>query len=252
MRSLHLRIESSVCALFKVSITHSRAIKLGAIADIYTANNILSGYTKCREFCVAHKMFDEMPQRDTVSWNTMIAGYVNYGNLETAWEILRTMKRCGFDFDGYTFGSILKGVACAYRLDLGQQVHSMIVKMGYVGNLYSGSALLDMYAKCERVDDAYVVFECIPERNCVSWNALIAGYVQVGDRGTALWLLDCMEWEGVKVDDGTFAPLLTLLDDAEFYKLTMQIHGKIVKHGLEFHNILCNALITSYSECGSI
>ncbi|GMY29146.1 putative pentatricopeptide repeat-containing protein At3g25970 [Fagus crenata] len=102
------------------------------------------------------------------------------------------MKRCGFDFDGYTFGSILKGVACAYRLDLGQQVHSMIVK------------------------------------------------------------IDCMEWEGVKVDDGTFAPLLTLLDDAEFYELTMQIHGKIVKHGLEFHNILCNALITSYSECGSI
>nr|POE97929.1 putative pentatricopeptide repeat-containing protein [Quercus suber] len=163
------------------------------------------------------------------------------------------MKRRGFDdFDGYTFGSILKGIACAYRFDLGQQVHSMVVKMGYVGNVYSSSALLDMYAKCERVEDAYVVFQSIPERNSVTWNALIAGYVQVGDRETAFWLLDYMEWEGIKVDDGTFAPLLTLLDDADFYRLTMQIHCKIVKHGLVFHNTVCNALITSYSECGSI
>ena len=253
MRPLHSRIESWLCALFKVSITHCRAIKLGDIADVYTANNILSGYTKCRELCIAHKLFEGMPQRDTVSWNTMIAGCVNCGNFETAWEILRTMKRRGFgDFDGYTFGSILKGIACAYRFDLGQQVHSMIVKMGYVGNVYSSSALLDMYAKCQRVEDAYVVFQCIPERNSVTWNALIAGYVQVGDRGTAFWLLDYMEWEGIKVDDGTFAPLLTLLDDADFYKLTIQIHCKIVKHGLVFHNTVCNALITSYSECGSI
>ena len=252
MRPLHSLIESSAYASFKVLVNHCWAIKLGAVADIYAANNILCGYTKCRDLSVAHKLFEEMPHRDTVSWNTMIGGYINYGNFEIAWEFLRTMKRYGFYFDGYTFGSILKGVACAYRLDLGQQVHSMIVKMGYAGNVYSASALLDMYAKCGRVEDAYVVFQCIPEPNSVSWNALIAGYVQAGDRGTAFWLLDCMEREAVKPDDGTFAPLLTLLDDADSYKLTMQIHSKITKDGRAFYNTMCNALITSYSECGSI
>ncbi|PQQ18785.1 putative pentatricopeptide repeat-containing protein [Prunus yedoensis var. nudiflora] len=166
-------------------------------------------------------MFDDMRQRDTVSWNTMIAGHVNYGNFEAAWEILREMKRCGFDFDGYTFGSILKGVACAYRCDLGEQVHSMVVKTGYAGNVYSGSALLDMYAKCGRVEEAYVVIDSLPER-------------------------------GVKLDDGAIAPILTLLDDAEFYKSTMQIHCKILKHGLDCKSTVCNATITSYSECGSI
>ncbi|KAB1204776.1 hypothetical protein CJ030_MR8G027377 [Morella rubra] len=193
-----------------------------------------------------------MPYRDTVSWNTMISGHVNFGNLEIAWEVLRAMKRHRFEFDGYTFGSILKGVACAYRLDLGEQVHSMILKMGYAGNVYSCSALLDMYAKCERVENAYMVFQRIPERNAVSWNALIAAYVQAGDLGTVFWLFDCMEQEGVKVDDGTFSPLLTSLDDPEFYKLATQIHGKIIKHGLAFNNTVCNALLTSYSECGSI
>ncbi|CAB4296497.1 unnamed protein product [Prunus armeniaca] len=252
MRALHSLLGSTVNALCKVSITHCREIKLGLLADVYYGNNILNGYARCHDFFLAHKMFDDMPQRDTVSWNTMIAGHVNYGNFEAAWEILKEMKRCGFDFDGYTFGSILKGVACAYRCDLGEQVHSMVVKTGYADNVYSGSALLDMYAKCRRVEEAYVVFDSLPERNSVSWNALIAGFVQVGDRKTAFWLMNCMEQEGVKLDDGAIAPILTLLDDAEFYKSTMQIHCKILKHGLDCKSTVCNATITSYSECGSI
>lgn len=252
MRSSLSVVESSANALFKVLITHSRAVKSGTVTDIYLANNILNGYSRTQQFGLAHKLFDEMLSRDTVSWNTMIAGYVNSGNLEIAWEFLTSMRRFGFELDGYTFGSILKGIASSHQWDIGQQVHSMIIKMGCAGNIYSGSALLDMYAKCERVEEAYVVFEHMPERNSVSWNAIIAGYVQVGDRGTALWLFDCMEQDGVKPDDGTIAPLLTVLDDVEFYKSTMQIHGKSIKLGLEFSNTVCNATITSYSECGSI
>ncbi|XVF48236.1 hypothetical protein PTKIN_Ptkin03bG0173700 [Pterospermum kingtungense] len=251
-RPLNSLIESSAYAFYKVLTTHCCAIKLGTLADVYTANKILNAYTRCKELDIARKLFAEVPHRDTVSWNTMIAGFVNCGNLVTACEILKNMKICGFDFDGYTFGSLLKGAASSYRLKVGQQLHSMVVKMGYEENVYAGSALLDMYAKCENVEDAYMVFECLPEPNAVSWNALIAGFSQVGDRSTAFWLLDCMEKEGVRVEDGTFAPLLTLLDDVDFYKLTMQVHDKIIKHGLAFDNTVCNALITSYSECGSI
>lgn len=252
MRAFHSLVGSTVNALCKVSISHCREIKLGVLADVYCANNILNGYARCQELCLAHKVFDDMPHIDTVSWNTMIAGHVNYGDFEVAWKILRTMKRCGFDFDGYTFGSILKGVACALRYDLGQQVHSMIVKIGFASNVYSGSALLDMYAKCGRIEEAYMVFKFLPERNSVSWNALIAGYVQVGDRSTTFWLLNYMEQEGMQLEDGTIAPLLTLLDDAEFYKSIMQIHCKIIKHGMGCESTVCNATITSYSECGSI
>ncbi|MBA0847632.1 hypothetical protein Goshw_020776 [Gossypium schwendimanii] len=251
-RPLNSLIQSSAYAFYKVLTTHCHALKLGTLADVYTANKILNAYTRCKELHIARKLFDEIPHRDTVSWNTMIGGFVNCGNLETACKILKNMRRCDFDFDGYSFGSLLKGVASAYRLEVGQQLHSMVIKMGYEENVYAGSALLDMYAKCEKVEDAYTVFEYLPEPNSVSWNALIAGFSKVGDRSTAFWLLHCMEKEGVRAEDGTFAPLLTLLDDIEFYKLTIQIHGKIVKHGLAFDNTVSNAMITAYSECGSI
>ncbi|CAK7325025.1 unnamed protein product [Dovyalis caffra] len=248
------QVPCSFSILYNVFITHCQAVKSGNIAHIYVANNILSRYSKCDfvGLSLACKLFDEMPLKDTVTWNTMITGYVDSGNLGAAWEFLKSMKRRGFQADGYTFGSILKGVAHACRHDLGQQVHSLILKTGYQRNVYAGSGLLDMYAKCERVEDAYDVFQGMPMRTFVSWNALIDGFVQVGDRDTAFWLLDCMEKEGVRVEDGTFAPLLTLLDNDKFYNLTMQLHCKIIKHGLELYNALSNATLTAYSECGSL
>ncbi|KAL0312190.1 UNVERIFIED_CONTAM: putative pentatricopeptide repeat-containing protein [Sesamum radiatum] len=109
-----------------------------------------------------------------------------------------------------------------------------------------------MYAKCSRVEDADKVFKYMQERNTVSWNALIAGYAEMGNLQRCMELFLSMEMEGVRVDDATFAPLLTLLYDVELYELTRQLHGKIVKCGLEHENTVINATITAYAECGSI
>ncbi|GKV03109.1 hypothetical protein SLEP1_g15472 [Rubroshorea leprosula] len=168
MRSPNSLVGNLASAFFKVLTTHCCAVKLGTFVDIYSANNILNGYRRCKELGIAHKLFDEIPHKDTVSWNTLIAGYVNSGNLVTTWKILKVMKRCEFDVDGYTFESILKGVAYACRVDLGKQVHSIVVKTSYEENVYAGSALSDMYAKCQRVEDAHMVFECTSEPNSVS------------------------------------------------------------------------------------
>ena len=219
---------------------------------IYTANNILSEYAKCEQIRIAHKMFDEMSLRDVVSWNTMIAGFVNIGNFEFALEFLKSMKIYGLSVDRYSFGSMLKGVACVGYVEVGKQLDSIIVKMGYVGNVFASSALLDMYAECERVEDAFEVFKSLRIRNLVTWNALISGYAQVGDLGTAFWLFNCKALEGVKIDDGTFVQLLTLLDDPDLYKLTKQVHCKTMKHVFASDTIVCNAIITSYFEHGSI
>ncbi|KAF6165899.1 hypothetical protein GIB67_012796 [Kingdonia uniflora] len=232
--------------------THAFATKTGALVDIFIVNKILNGYVRAKDLTQAHQLFDETPHRDTVTWNTLVTGYVYIGHYERAVEVMKMMKRGGFDFDQYTFGSILKGVASMGCVKLGEQVHSSIVKTGYQGNVYSESALLDMYAKCNRMQEAYAVFECMPERNCVSWNALIAGYAQMGDIDGAFFLFDSMERENMMPDDATFASLLTLLNDPELLKVTTQIHAKIIKYGRAFDTTIINATITAYSECGDI
>ncbi|XP_026426396.1 putative pentatricopeptide repeat-containing protein At3g25970 [Papaver somniferum] len=237
---------------YGVSISHSEAIKSGTVVDTYIANNILSGYSKCKQINLARQLFEEITQRDIVSWNSMITGYVNLGKNNISWELFKAMKRDGFSYDQFTFGSILKGIAWINDLKAGKQVHSMIIKMGYEWNVFSASALLDMYSKCKRIQDAYQVFECIPEPNFVSWNALITGYAQIGDRETAFFLFDRMERHAIGPDDVTFSSLLTLLDDPKLYKVTMQIHAKMIKCGRLIDTAAHNATITSYSECGSI
>ncbi|KAK9058537.1 hypothetical protein SSX86_023379 [Deinandra increscens subsp. villosa] len=252
MRPLHNIFKTCESALSVIESTHCHIIKLGTIGDTYTANNLLGSYVKNRELQIALNLFNEIPQRDTVSWNSLIAGYVNNGILESAWAVLTRMKHCGFCFDGYTFGSILKGVASNDRLFAGQQVHTCMVKTGYEQNVYSGSALLDMYAKCGRVVDAHKCFDCMPDRNSVSWNALIAGYVETGDLFNSFGLFKSMHSEGVRLDDGTFSPLLTLFDSPDLYKLTMQFHCTIIKHGVSSDNAVFNATISAYSGCESI
>ncbi|KAL5723405.1 hypothetical protein ACHQM5_006811 [Ranunculus cassubicifolius] len=234
------------------SISHSQSIKQGTILDIYTANNILSSYTKCKDLFSAHNLFDEMPQRDTVTYNTLLTAHVNVGNHDTAIRFMKMMNIDGFNCDQYTFGSVLKGIACMGSVVLGEEVHAVIVKTGYERDVFAGSALLDMYCKCGRIRDGCKVFDCMPERNSVSWNALIGGFAQVGDRGNAFGLLGRMEREGVSPDDGTFASLLTLLDEPRYYKLTMQIHAKIIKFNRVYDITASNATITAYSECGSV
>jgi len=163
------------------------------------------------------------------------------------------MKRSGSDVDGYSFSRLLKGIASVKRFDLGEQVHGLVIKGGYECNVYVGSSLVDMYAKCERVEDAFEAFKEISEPNSVSWNALIAGFVQVRDIKTAFWLLGLMEMKAaVTMDAGTFAPLLTLLDDPMFCNLLKQVHAKVLKLGLQHEITICNAMISSYADCGSV
>ncbi|GAB2294749.1 hypothetical protein Dimus_028944 [Dionaea muscipula] len=252
MRPLRSAIKSSISLYHESAVRHCQTVKSGNFEDVHIGNKIISRYVKSGELNLAHDVFDGMSHKDVVSWNAMIAGYVNFGYFGVCFQLLSSMRRCGFGVDGYTFASVLKGIACLEEVDAGEQLHSLIIKMGYHTNVFTGSALLGMYAKCRRIDEACLIFARLTERNSVSWNSLIAGFVEESDTGTSFQLFCGMEDEGLKIDDGTIAPLLTLLDDAEFYKVTMQLHGKIVKHGLTSNNTVCNALISSYSECGSL
>lgn len=162
------------------------------------------------------------------------------------------MMAKGLSFDQYTLGCILKSVASAGQLEFGRQLHSLIVKSGLDGNVFSGSALVDVYAKCGRMGEAYSVFQIMPETNTVSWNALIAGHAGAGEADHAFQMFDRMEREGLMPDEATFASLLTIFDRAPYYHPMLRLHAKIIKYGRAIDAVVYNAAITAYSHCGSI
>lgn len=231
---------------------HIHMIRTGLYMDTYIANNLLNLYAKCGYFRDARQVFDEMLLRDLISWNVMIAGYTQHGFGEEALRTFGEMKRVDVMGNEFTFGSVLRASAGLEALEQGRQIHANVIKTGYQFDVYAGSALLDMYAKCGRIRDAHAVFERIEDPNVVSWNALIAGYGQNG-HGEEVFQLFCeMVREGLMPDQSTFASVVTGLGSLENPAHVSQVHAKIIENGLELDVVVGNALITAYAKCSRI
>jgi pentatricopeptide repeat protein len=145
----------------------------------------------------AHRVLDQMTNLDVVSWNSMITAYVSHCYVKEALEIFNEMRRSGIKPDHYTFSSLLP--VCTDFAVL-QWVHEEIIRSGFHLDAFVGNPLVDMYAKCGHMKDVCDLFEKIPQRKIVSWNALIAEYVHNDCINEALKIFHTMpEWDEVSL-----------------------------------------------------
>uniref|UniRef100_A0ACD5TIF4 Uncharacterized protein n=1 Tax=Avena sativa TaxID=4498 RepID=A0ACD5TIF4_AVESA len=215
-------------------------------------NQLLTAYSLSPlGLAAARRLFDEIPLPDAVSWNSFLAAHVSAGAHHAAWILLRSMHAQGLAANAFALGSALRSAAASRCPALGTQLQSLAFKCGLADNVFPASAMLHMYAKCGRIRDARRVFDEMTERNTISWNALIAGYVESGKVEQALELFLYMERDGFAADEATFAALLPAVDGSNHF-LMPQLHGKIMKYGSTLGLTVLNAAITAYSQCGSL
>eukprot|EP01018_Ginkgo_biloba_P000439 Gb_36918 [translate_table: standard] len=172
-------------ALPEGKLIHAHINEKGIMTDRFLQNTLLSMYAKCWSLVDASRVFNQMNKRDVFSWNVMIAAYARHGFAEEALTLLHQMQRTGIQPNQFTFVSVLP--ACANLAAL-MDVHEEIKKSGFQYDVFVGSALVDMYAKCGSIQKARNVFDKIPQRDVVCWTAMIAGYSQTGHLGEALEL----------------------------------------------------------------
>eukprot|EP01018_Ginkgo_biloba_P022103 Gb_10158 [translate_table: standard] len=231
---------------------HAHIIKTGGEPDIFLKNNLVNLYAKCGTVTDARKIFDQMLERNVVSWNAMIAGYARRGRYDAVLKLFDLMQRVPIKPNKLTFGSVLIACACPATFEQGKAVHAHIIKSGFGSDIIVASNLVDMYVKCMGLEFARQVFDEMPERDMVSWNSVIARYVQIGHGQEALHLFCEMQVAGMKPDQFTFASILgacASLTDLEQGKL---FHACIIKSGLEFDVYIGNALVDMYAKCASI
>lgn len=152
----------------------------------------------------------------------------------------------------YTFASVLKVCARLVDLEIGKQVHGVIIRSGVDLDVCGRIALVDMYAKCGCIEDARQVFDEMLERDVVLWTAMIAGYVQHGLSEKALQLFEEMLEEGVSVNQFTIASVLSACAVGEYLEKGQQVHGKLVKTGSEPDAFVASALVDMYAKCGNL
>ncbi|PIN10467.1 hypothetical protein CDL12_16941 [Handroanthus impetiginosus] len=189
---------------------HSLIIKMGFESFTFVSNALLDFYAKVNRLEESFKAFGEMEVHDTVSWNALIAGCVNSSRYEEAIQCIRDMSSERVEFDPYTYSSLLSICGDLPAAEWGKQAHCCIIKCQLDhSNVVVGSALVDMYAKCGRLNYAKKVFNILPRRNLVSWNSMISGYAQHGFGKEALEIYHVMTKNGIKPNDITFIGVLS-------------------------------------------
>lgn len=195
--------------------------------NVSSWNTMISGFAQSGFIDVARDLFDKMPQRDCISWGAIISGYAHIGHNEEALRLFVEMKRDGEKANRSIFSCILSSCSEITALELGNQFHAQLVKVGLGSGWYVGNALLAMYCKCGNIDEANVIFEEISDKDIVSWNTIIGGYARHGFGKEALRIFESMKTSGVKPDEVTMVGVLSacshsgLVDRGTYYFDTM-------------------------------
>ncbi|XP_057865818.1 pentatricopeptide repeat-containing protein At2g13600 isoform X2 [Cryptomeria japonica] len=219
--------------------------------NVVSWNSMIAGYAQNCVLDEALRIFEAMPQRNVISWNAMIGGYAQNGIVEKAFETFEQMQLAGVKPDSTTFASILPVCAKMGALEHGLDIHRSIMESGLLTDIVVANALVDMYTKCGNTQKACELFDKMPQRNVVSWTAMVAGYAQNGFVEKALETFKQMLLAGLKPDSTTFSSVLPACAKMGALEQGMGIHQSIIKSGF-LSDIVANALVDMYAKCGSI
>jgi pentatricopeptide repeat protein len=264
---------------------HAHVVVSGLHSRVYLRNSLIKMYIDAGDVETAELMFRSALVLDTVSCNIMLSGYVNEGCSLKALCFFREMAYRGIVVDQYTTVALL---TCCGRLKtvlLGRSVHGVIVRRMDAGDnwLILVNALLDMYAKCGRMNAAKRVFgeasekdgiswntmvsgfanagmfdlasrffSEAPSRDLISWNALLAGYARYKSFNEVMKLFHGMLASCVNPDKVTAVTLISAAAGKGSLNHAKSIHGWVVKEFGHQDAFLASALVDMYCKCGNV
>lgn len=233
-------------------VLHAQIIRSGLETDVFVGNTLIDMYAKCGGLQEAREVFDQLQNRSVVSWGAMITAYANYGHGFLALELLERMQYGDVQPNEVIFLNILKACGSIKAIEQGKLVHHQIIKSGMELDDEICSTLIDMYAKSGSLEEARNVFDMLPNRNMVSWGAMIAGYAQRGHGFAAYQLFQQMQQQGVKPAIVTYLCVLKAVDSINFQWQGKHIHDEIIQNGFESDEAIGNTLVDMYAKCGSM
>ncbi|KAJ8772070.1 hypothetical protein K2173_027247 [Erythroxylum novogranatense] len=231
---------------------HGMVFKIGLETDDHVCHSMITMYARCWELGSARKVFDEISDRDLVSWNSMISGYSKMGFAKEAVGLFKEMRESGFEPSEMTLVSVLTACGDLGDLSFGTSVESYVVEKKMTLNSYIGSALIDMYGKCGDLLSARKIFDAMTTKDAVTWNAMISGYAQNGASDEAITLFNCMRKAGVTPNTITLIVVLSACASIGALDLGRWVETYASQRGLQDNVYIATALIDMYAKCGSL
>ncbi|KAM0937304.1 putative tetratricopeptide-like helical domain superfamily [Dioscorea sansibarensis] len=234
--------------------------------DLVTWNGMISGYVQSglkdqafilfrqmqKDVVSAMRIFHATKTMDIVICSAMISGYVLNGLSRDALEMFRRLLGAQLKPNAITLASVLPACSCLNALRLGKELHGHAIRNACEGRCYVSSALLDMYAKCGRLDLSYLVFRNISVKDSVAWNSMISSFTQNGQPEDAISHFRQMGDEGIRYDCVTISSALSACATLPALHYGKEIHGFMMRSDLRSDLFAESALIDMYSKCGNL
>lgn len=216
-------------------------------------NSLLSFYLKCDQMRNAVKLFDDMPMRDTVSWNTMVSGFLRNGEFDMGFGFFKRSLELGFyQLDQASFTIILSACDRPELSLVSKMIHCLVYLCGYEEEVTVGNALITSYFKCGSSSSGRKVFGEMRVRNVITWTAVISGLVQNQLYEEGLKLFVKMRLGLINPNSLTYLSSVIACSGLQALCEGRQIHGILWKLGLQSDLCIESALMDMYSKCGSV
>ncbi|XP_010525197.1 PREDICTED: pentatricopeptide repeat-containing protein At4g14850 [Tarenaya hassleriana] len=231
---------------------HALSVKNGRILDVFVGCSAFDMYSKTGLRVDARKLFDEIPERNSATWNAFISNAVADGRSRDAIEAFIEFRRIGGDPNSITFCAFLNACSDRLSLELGMQLHGFILRSGFNTDVSVSNGLIDFYGKCEQICCAEMVFTEMGTKNAVSWCSLLAAHVQNHEDEKASVLFSRARNEGIEPTDFLISSALSACAGMAGLELGRSIHALAVKACIEGNIFVGSALVDMYGKCGSI
>ncbi|CAL9246533.1 unnamed protein product [Arabidopsis halleri] len=232
---------------------HGLCIKSELAGNAIAGCSLCDMYARCGFLNSARRVFNQIERPDTASWNVIIAGLANNGYADEAVSVFSQMRNSGFIPDAISLRSLLCAQTKPMALCQGMQIHSFIIKCGFLTDLSVCNSLLTMYTFCS---DLYCCFNLFADfRNnadSVSWNAILMACLQHEQPVEMLRLFKLMLVSECEPDHITMGNLLRGCVEISSQKLGSQVHCYSLKTGVVLEQFIKNGLIDMYAKCGSL
>ncbi|MQL85232.1 hypothetical protein Taro_017758 [Colocasia esculenta] len=192
---------------------HGRIWRSGLNCDLFVENSLIFMYSQLGRIVDARQVFDQMKQRNIVSWNTMIAAYERCNDLSSADSLLQVVPE---------------------------------------RDVTSWNMVIMRHVRLGDIRGARRIFEEMPERDTISWNSMITGYSQVKDYAGALELFNQMQSQSVEPTEMTVVSVLHACAEIGALETGRRIHSYMKRNGFKVEGIMGNALLDMYAKCGNL
>lgn len=211
-------------------------------------------YSKFNSLENARKVFDENPISNqlTVCYNALISGYALNSRVSDVITLFCRMREMDVSVNSVTILGLVPVISEPEYLSVGMSFHCSCVKLGLNLDSSVANCLLTMYVKCGAVEFGRKLFDEMPKKGLITWNAMISGYAQNGLAANVLELYKIMEAFRVFPDAITFVGVLSSCAHLGAISVGREVEQRIESSGLGLNPFLNNALINMYARCGNL